>query len=147
MKSAVFALNDYSLSSRAVHQVPVFALNLSLWACYSWSVVAIITYSLDLMELNVCISYVFQFLFLFLLSWSCKRVITQHYLIFEFVIPLYYNYIPFSLVYACVYSLIKKIISLALSTEKSSSGRFQLNQFIKLLIIFCDARVHYKFIL
>ena len=142
MKSAVFTLNDYSLSSRAV-----FALNLSLWACYSWSVVAIITYSLDLMELNVCISYVFQFLFLFLLSWSCMCVITQHYLIFEFVIPLYYNYIPFSLVYACVYSLIKKIISLALSTEKSSSGRFQLNQFIKLLIIFCDARVHYKFIL
>ena len=142
MKSAVFALNDYSLSSRAV-----FAFNLSLWACYSWSVVAIITYSLDLMELNVCISYVFQFLFLFLLSWSCMCVITQHYLIFEFVIPLYYNYIPFSLVYACVYSLIKKIISLALSTEKSSSGRFQLNQFIKLLIIFCDARVHYKFIL
>ena len=125
---------------------PVFALNLSLWACYSWSVVAIITYSLDLMELNVCISYVFQFLFLFLLSWSCKCVITQHYLIFEFVIPLYYNYIPFSLVYACVYSLIKKITSLALSTEKSSSG-FQLNQLIKLLIIFCDARVHYKFIL
>ena len=53
---------------------PVFALNLSLWACYSWSVVAIITYSLDLMELNVCISNVFQlffFFFFFYLGAAC----------------------------------------------------------------------------
>ena len=147
MKGAVFALNDYSPSSRTVHQVPsICTQSLPLGMLFLVSG-GHNTYSLDLVELNACISNVFQFLFLFLLSWTCMCVITQHYLIFELVIPLYYNYIPFSLVYACVYSLIKKIISLALSTEKSSSGRFQLNQFIKLLIIFCDARVHYKFIL